>query len=190
VDYGDALARAGFRHILISNGHGGPGHLVALEEAAARVSRRRGVTMASLTGRVSARGTPRRPASRGSRGRGIGRCPPAARLSGRPATPCPLPPGSFPTIRRRNAPPGVRHPALADPAFAKDAHRAHGRGDGSPTAVRPRRRFFAAHLRTNFGRRASGGGRRVRQTETPGGERKATLIELRPGAKQVIDVLV
>ena len=50
VDYGDALARAGFRHILISNGHGGPGHLVALEEAAARVSRRRGVTMASLTG--------------------------------------------------------------------------------------------------------------------------------------------
>ena len=28
VDYGDALARAGFRHILISNGHGGPGHLV------------------------------------------------------------------------------------------------------------------------------------------------------------------
>ena len=31
VDYGSALARAGFRHLLISNGHGGPGHLVALE---------------------------------------------------------------------------------------------------------------------------------------------------------------
>ena len=50
VDYGDALARADFRNILISNGHGGPGHLVALEEAAAMVSRRRGVTMASVTG--------------------------------------------------------------------------------------------------------------------------------------------
>jgi creatinine amidohydrolase len=50
VDYGDAMARAGFRHILISNGHGGPGHLVALEEASAIVSRRRGVTMASVTG--------------------------------------------------------------------------------------------------------------------------------------------
>ncbi|HWM77674.1 MAG TPA: creatininase family protein, partial [Methylomirabilota bacterium] len=45
-----ALARAGFRHILISNGHGGPGHLVALEEASAIVSRRYRVTMASVTG--------------------------------------------------------------------------------------------------------------------------------------------
>ena len=42
VDYGGALARAGFRYILISNGHGGPGHLVALEEASAIVSRRHG----------------------------------------------------------------------------------------------------------------------------------------------------
>jgi creatinine amidohydrolase len=50
VDYGNAMARAGFRHILISNGHGGPGHLVALEEAASIVSRRRRVTMASITG--------------------------------------------------------------------------------------------------------------------------------------------
>ena len=50
VDYGAALARAGFHHILIANGHGGPGHLVALEEAAAAVSRRFGVSMASLTG--------------------------------------------------------------------------------------------------------------------------------------------
>jgi len=50
VDYGGALARAGFRHILISNGHGGPGHLVALEEASAIVSRRFGITMASVTG--------------------------------------------------------------------------------------------------------------------------------------------
>jgi creatinine amidohydrolase len=52
IDYGDSLARAGFRHILIANGHGGPGHLVALEEAAAAVSRRRGVTMASLSGHL------------------------------------------------------------------------------------------------------------------------------------------
>jgi creatinine amidohydrolase len=53
ADYGASLARAGFRHILIANGHGGPGHLVALDEAAAAVSRRYGVTMASLTGPVA-----------------------------------------------------------------------------------------------------------------------------------------
>jgi creatinine amidohydrolase len=53
VDYGHALARAGFRHILVSNGHGGPGHLVALEEAAAIVSRRHRVTMASFTGHLA-----------------------------------------------------------------------------------------------------------------------------------------
>jgi creatinine amidohydrolase len=53
VDYGDSLARAGFRYILISNGHGGPGHLVALEEAASLVSRRHGITMASFTGHLA-----------------------------------------------------------------------------------------------------------------------------------------
>ncbi len=53
VDYGAALARAGFRYILIANGHAGPGHLVALEEAAAIVSRRHGVTMASFTGHLA-----------------------------------------------------------------------------------------------------------------------------------------
>jgi creatinine amidohydrolase len=53
ADYGDSLARAGFRYILIANGHGGPGHLVALDEAAAIVSRRRGVLMASLTGSLA-----------------------------------------------------------------------------------------------------------------------------------------
>jgi creatinine amidohydrolase len=51
--YGDALARAGFRFILVANGHGGPGHLAALEEAAAAVSRRHGVTMASFTGHLA-----------------------------------------------------------------------------------------------------------------------------------------
>ena len=52
VDYGRALARAGFRYIFVANGHGGPGHLVALEEAAAIVSRRHRVMMASLTGHM------------------------------------------------------------------------------------------------------------------------------------------
>jgi creatinine amidohydrolase len=53
VDYGASLARAGFRWILIANGHGGPGHLTALEEAAAIVSRRHRVTMASFTGHLA-----------------------------------------------------------------------------------------------------------------------------------------
>jgi creatinine amidohydrolase len=53
VDYGAALARAGFRYILVANGHGGPGHLVALEEAASIVSRRHHVTMTSFTGHVA-----------------------------------------------------------------------------------------------------------------------------------------
>ena len=53
VDYGDSLARAGFRFILIANGHAGPGHLTALDEAAAIVSRRHGVTMASFTGHLA-----------------------------------------------------------------------------------------------------------------------------------------
>ena len=34
LDYGAALARQGFRYILLSNGHAGPRHVVALEEAA------------------------------------------------------------------------------------------------------------------------------------------------------------
>jgi creatinine amidohydrolase len=50
VDYGDSLARSGFRFILVANGHAGPGHVTALDEAAAVVSRRHGVTMASFTG--------------------------------------------------------------------------------------------------------------------------------------------
>ena len=50
IDYGTSLARAGFRFIFVANGHGGPGHLNALDEASAIVSRRHGVTMASITG--------------------------------------------------------------------------------------------------------------------------------------------
>jgi creatinine amidohydrolase len=53
VDFGHALARAGFRYVLIANGHAGPGHLVALEEAAAIVSRRHRVAMASISGHMA-----------------------------------------------------------------------------------------------------------------------------------------
>jgi creatinine amidohydrolase len=53
VDYGGSLARAGFRAILVASGHAGPGHLVALEDAAAIVSRRHAIIMASLTGHLA-----------------------------------------------------------------------------------------------------------------------------------------
>jgi creatinine amidohydrolase len=52
LDYGAALARHGFRYILVLNGHGGPRHIVALEEAAAAVSRRYRVRMLSVSGPV------------------------------------------------------------------------------------------------------------------------------------------
>jgi creatinine amidohydrolase len=53
ADYGRALARAGFRHVVVASGHAGPGHLVALDEAAALVGRRHGIAMASLTGHLA-----------------------------------------------------------------------------------------------------------------------------------------
>jgi len=53
VDYGTALARSGFHWILVANGHAGPGHLNALDEAAAIVSGRHQVTMASFTGHLA-----------------------------------------------------------------------------------------------------------------------------------------
>ena len=53
VDYGASLARSGFRYLVVSNGHGGPTHLTALEEASAIVSRRHGVMMASFTGHLA-----------------------------------------------------------------------------------------------------------------------------------------
>ena len=52
VDYGQSFARAGFRHVLVANGHAGPTHLTALDEAAAIVSRK-GMTMASLSGHLA-----------------------------------------------------------------------------------------------------------------------------------------
>jgi creatinine amidohydrolase len=52
LDYGAALARHGFRYLLVMNGHGGLRHIVALEEAAATVSRRFKVRMFSVSGPV------------------------------------------------------------------------------------------------------------------------------------------
>jgi creatinine amidohydrolase len=52
LDYGAALSRHGFQYILVTNGHAGPRHVVALEEAAAIVSRRYGVRMLSVSGPV------------------------------------------------------------------------------------------------------------------------------------------
>jgi creatinine amidohydrolase len=52
LDYGAALARHDFRDILVTNGHGGPRHLVALDEAASAVSRRYGIRMLSVSGPV------------------------------------------------------------------------------------------------------------------------------------------
>lgn len=45
--FGDQLARAGFRTIVLTNAHGGPRHAAALEAACRRVSRRWGVAMFS-----------------------------------------------------------------------------------------------------------------------------------------------
>ncbi len=52
LDYGAALARHGFRYVLVINAHAGPRHVVALEEAATVVSRRYGIRMLSLSGPI------------------------------------------------------------------------------------------------------------------------------------------
>ena len=147
LDYGDSLARAGFRWIFIANGHGGPGHLVALEEAAATVSRRHGVTMASLTGYlawefmrgrllpriVAALGRPLTEEERKAFADDLhgGLWETSLMLSLRPdlvdESYRTLPPARYSLPRRlvpnyplRNGGQGyVGHPALADPAFAR-----------------------------------------------------------------------
>jgi creatinine amidohydrolase len=48
-DTGAALARQGFRYLLLASGHGALGHLVALEEAAHGIERRYGMKMVSLS---------------------------------------------------------------------------------------------------------------------------------------------
>ncbi len=52
IDYGRSLVSHGFRRIILVSAHGGPRHFVALEEAAAIVSRKRDVQMISLTSRL------------------------------------------------------------------------------------------------------------------------------------------
>jgi creatinine amidohydrolase len=147
MDYGASLARAGFRYILVSNGHAGPGHLVALEEAAAIVSRRYRVTMASFSGHLAwlflrgryldkleaALGRPLSAAERAAFADDAhaGWLETSVMLWLRPdlvdAGYRTLPPARFPLPSRlrpnyplRNGGLGyVGHPALADPAFAK-----------------------------------------------------------------------
>jgi creatinine amidohydrolase/Fe(II)-dependent formamide hydrolase-like protein len=47
-DLGRTLAAQGFRHVFISNFHGGPRHFLAIEKACRRVQRRHGLAMISL----------------------------------------------------------------------------------------------------------------------------------------------
>ncbi|MBI4867469.1 MAG: creatininase family protein [Candidatus Wallbacteria bacterium] len=57
-DLGESFARYGFRHIVVTNGHGAPGHIVALEEACDRITRRyrsKGVQMVSPFGPMVSR---------------------------------------------------------------------------------------------------------------------------------------
>jgi creatinine amidohydrolase len=51
-DYGAALARHGFKYILLMNAHAGPRHILALEQASAAVSSRYNARMVSLSGPV------------------------------------------------------------------------------------------------------------------------------------------
>jgi creatinine amidohydrolase len=147
VDYGRSLARWGFRHVLVANGHGGPGHLVALEEASAIVSRRHRIMMASVSGGLAwhflrGRFTARieealgRPLADGERqaladdAHG-GLWETSAMLWLRPDLVDPgyrdLPPARYAALRRlrpnyalRDGGRGyVGHPALADPEFAR-----------------------------------------------------------------------
>lgn len=147
VDYGQALARAGFRFILVANGHAGPTHLAALEEAAATVSRRWGVGMASLSGHLAWRfRSPRfldrvetalgRPLSDAERkafaeDAHAGWWETSMMLMLRPDLVDPsyrtLPPAVYSPVQRvipnyplrRGGAGYVGHPGLADPAFAK-----------------------------------------------------------------------
>lgn len=51
-DLGLSLVRSGFRTIFLANHHGGPRHNFALDEAARSVSRKKGVRMVALGGRL------------------------------------------------------------------------------------------------------------------------------------------
>ena len=53
VDYCSHLGKNGFKYVLLSNGHGGMGHVVALEEAARICSRRYNMSVISPSGKVA-----------------------------------------------------------------------------------------------------------------------------------------
>lgn len=53
IDTLSSLAKYGFNYFLISNAHGGPTHIVALEEAARAVSHRYGARALSFTGHIA-----------------------------------------------------------------------------------------------------------------------------------------
>jgi len=53
VDYCSHLGKHGFKYVLLSNGHGGMGHVVALEEAARYCSRKYNMSVISPSGRVA-----------------------------------------------------------------------------------------------------------------------------------------
>ncbi|GAB4317094.1 MAG: hypothetical protein Kow0074_05480 [Candidatus Zixiibacteriota bacterium] len=52
IDYGRSLSKAGFQRLVIVSSHGGPGHMVALDEAAAVLSKRHKLSTISLTSRI------------------------------------------------------------------------------------------------------------------------------------------
>jgi creatinine amidohydrolase len=53
IDSLSSLAKYGFKYFMISNAHGGPTHIVALEEAARIVSKRFGAKVFSFTGHIA-----------------------------------------------------------------------------------------------------------------------------------------
>ncbi len=52
-DWAAVLGKAGFKYFLLSNGHGGPRHVVALEEAARTASKKYDICVVSLSGRIA-----------------------------------------------------------------------------------------------------------------------------------------
>ena len=52
IDYGRSLAAAGFDRFLIVSAHGGPGHMVALDEAATTLTRHHGIRTVNLTSTI------------------------------------------------------------------------------------------------------------------------------------------
>ncbi len=53
LDYCSNLGKHGFKYVVISNGHGGLGHVVALEEAARKCSRKYKMSVISPSGKVA-----------------------------------------------------------------------------------------------------------------------------------------